>query len=66
MQIGVSGLQPNQWVVTVGQNLLTGENAEARVRTVTWERVMALQGLQRQDLLYQILKNQQQTEDEPS
>lgn len=66
MQIGVSGLRPNQWVVTVGQNLLTGEDAEARVRTVSWERVMALQGLQRQDLLYQILKNQQQTEEEPS
>lgn len=58
MQAGVSGLNPGDWVVTVGQNLLTGSQPQARVRTTTWERILALQGLQRQDLLYEILRKQ--------
>ena len=36
----------------MGQNLLSqDEGAVARVRPTTWERVLRLQGLQREDLL---------------
>ena len=60
---GVAGVQPGDWVVTMGQNLLTQtagtERVEARVRPVTWERVAGLQGLQDQDLLRQFMEKQQ-------
>lgn len=58
--LGVRGVEPGQWVVTVGQHLLArdGETA-ARVRPTTWERVHALQGLQREDLLQRFLDKQQ-------
>jgi len=56
MDVGVTGVSSSDWVVTVGQNLLSRGRNEARVRTVTWERVLALQNLQRQDLLDQVLE----------
>jgi hypothetical protein len=57
---GVSGIAPGTWVVTVGQHLLAEhEAATARVRPIAWERVMALQGLQREDLLQGFLDEQQ-------
>ncbi|HEX2254410.1 MAG TPA: efflux RND transporter periplasmic adaptor subunit [Thermoanaerobaculia bacterium] len=57
---GVTGVEPGQWVVTVGQHLLAGrEVPAARVRPTTWERVLALQGLQREDLLRDFLAEQQ-------
>lgn len=55
METGVEGIQPNQWVVTVGQDLLAGRE-EARVRVSTWDRVLSLQELQREDLLYELLE----------
>ena len=60
-QAGVRGVQPGEWVVVVGQNLLAGEGgtAEARVRPTTWERVLRLQGLQREDLLEAYMDKQQ-------
>jgi RND family efflux transporter MFP subunit len=59
--IGVSGVKPGEWVVTVGQNLLQGEEKpQARVRTVRWDAVLRLQGLQREDLLHGFLERQQQ------
>ncbi|HUF78933.1 MAG TPA: efflux RND transporter periplasmic adaptor subunit, partial [Thermoanaerobaculia bacterium] len=80
---GVEGVEPGDWVVTVGQHLLQqeleggGEAADqdraqaqgsdrdrvrtqawARVRPTTWERVLELQGLQREDLLRSFLDKQ--------
>lgn len=56
MDVGVTGVSSSDWVVTVGQNLLSRGKKQARVRTVTWERVLALQNLQREDLLNQVLE----------
>jgi HlyD family secretion protein len=57
---GVDGVAPGTWVVTVGQHLLADRDAEsARVRPTTWERVIELQSLQREDLLEGFLEEQQ-------
>lgn len=57
---GVRGVEEGEWVVTVGQHLLsTGRDAAARVRLTSWDRVLELQGLQREDLLRQFLDEQQ-------
>lgn len=63
---GVDGLEPGQWVVTLGQHLLTGRRAGdaeseilARVRPTTWQKVLDLQRLQRQDLLTEFMDKQQ-------
>ena len=57
---GVAGLAPEEWVVIVGQHLLSREDAaQARVRPASWERVERLQGLQREDLLQGFLAKQQ-------
>ena len=50
MEIGIEGLEPESWVVTVGQNLLAEGRDRARVRPASWERVLELQNLQRDDL----------------
>jgi HlyD family secretion protein len=61
--VGVSGLDEGAWVVVVGQHLLSAQGGErsptARVRIVSWERVLELQGLQRHDLLRQFMEKQQ-------
>lgn len=59
---GIAGVDPGAWVVTVGQNLLSNRGAgqvEARVRAIPWNRVVALQRLQDQDLLRQFMEKQQ-------
>jgi multidrug efflux pump subunit AcrA (membrane-fusion protein) len=59
---GVRGIQPGDWVVTVGQNLLStagDERVSARVRPLPWSRLMALQRMQDTDLLYRVLERQQ-------
>ena len=61
---GVSGIDPDQWVIVVGQHLLSSQDPEAgppraRVRPVSWERLIELQGLQREDLLRQFMEKQQ-------
>ncbi len=58
MELGVEGIDPGSWIVTVGQDLLSGGRGKARVRTSSWNRIMALQGLQRQDLLKNVLDRQ--------
>lgn len=59
--VGVRGLEPGEWVVTVGQQLLAArETPDTRVRPVTWERVLQLQDLQREDLLQGFLERQRQ------
>lgn len=57
---GLRNLDPGEWVVTMGQHLLrTDEVARARIRPTTWEHVLGLQSLQREDLLEQYLEEQQ-------
>jgi RND family efflux transporter MFP subunit len=59
---GVRGIDSGTWVVTVGQNLLSAagsERIDARVRPMTWKRLLSLQRLQDTDLLYDVLERQQ-------
>jgi RND family efflux transporter MFP subunit len=56
--VGVRGVEPGQWVVTLGQQLLSAADARARVRLLEWERVLALQSLQREDLMRSFLAKQ--------
>lgn len=56
LEVGVEGINSGSWVVTVGQDLLLQGTGQARVRTSSWERILALQGLQRQDLLQRVLE----------
>lgn len=59
---GVRGVQPGDWIVTVGQNLISSsedERVDARVRPMPWSRLMSLQRLQDTDLLNRVLDRQQ-------
>lgn len=59
---GVRGIDPGDWIITVGQNLLSSsanERVDARVRPIPWSRLLALQRLQDTDLLKRTLKRQQ-------
>lgn len=59
---GVRGIQPGDWVITVGQNLISSaddQRVDARVRPMTWSRLMSLQRLQDTDLLHRVLERQQ-------
>ena len=59
---GIRGIEPDAWVVTVGQNLLStsaDEQVRARVRPMSWSRLMALQRLQDTDLRRRVLERQQ-------
>jgi RND family efflux transporter MFP subunit len=66
MEVGIEGIEPGSWVVTVGQDLLSSGRQQARVRTSSWERILALQGLQRQDLLQRVLDRQTDINDSSS
>jgi multidrug efflux pump subunit AcrA (membrane-fusion protein) len=61
---GVAGVAGGEWVVTLGQHLLherlqsADDGTTARVRPVSWQRVLELQGLQREDLLEGFLDKQ--------
>lgn len=64
--VGVTGIDPGDWVVVVGQHLVTGRAGtstegppQARVRPISWDRLLELQGLQREDLLRQFMDKQQ-------
>ena len=57
---GVSGVQPGEWVVVAGQHLLAeDESTTAHVRTSGWDRILAMQSLQREDILVEFLEKQQ-------
>lgn len=56
MELGVSGVESGQWIVTVGQDLLSEGRNEARVRAMSWDRIYQLQNLQREDLLNEIMQ----------
>jgi multidrug efflux pump subunit AcrA (membrane-fusion protein) len=72
-RVGVDGIAPGTWVVISGQHLLRRNiddatsgaaagavaSTRARIRPTTWERVTALQGLQRENLLNEFLDKQQ-------
>jgi len=54
--VGISGVRSGQWVVTVGQNLLVNDRSgQARVRPVSWNRIIEMQQLQPQDLLREVM-----------
>jgi len=58
--VAVTGVEEGEWVVTVGQHLLSADGrGRARVRPTSWERVVELQGLQREDVLAGFLAKQQ-------
>lgn len=62
--VGVTGIEPEDWVIVVGQHLLSSQDPDAgppraRVRPMTWDRLIGLQGLQREDLLRQFMEKQQ-------
>ena len=57
MDVAVEGIEEGQWVITIGQDMLSGDSNKARIRTVAWERILALQNMQRQDLLQSIMGN---------
>lgn len=66
-QVGIRGVEAGEWVVTLGQHLLyrgfqTGgvEGSVARVRPTSWESVLGLQELRREDLLAAFLAKQRQ------
>lgn len=58
MEVGIEGIDPGRWVVTVGQDLLSGGRQQARVRTSSWNRILSLQQLQDEDLLKSVLDRQ--------
>lgn len=60
---GVQGVRVGEWVVTVGQNLLStsGDVAvTARARPIPWDRVVSLQRMQDEDLLREFMRRQQE------
>ncbi len=60
---GITGVKPGKWIITLGQNLLGGKPGEAKVRKVDWKWVEHLQHLQREDLLEEFMKRQQENAD---
>jgi HlyD family secretion protein len=57
---GVEGVEPGEWVITIGQHLLAAlERPSARVRTISWDRVLELQARQQEHLLARFLEKQQ-------
>ena len=60
--VGLDGIRPGDWIVTVGQNLLSAaasDRPEARARVIPWDRLADLQRLQDQDLLRVFMEKQQ-------
>jgi hypothetical protein len=61
--IGVRGVEPGDWIVVIGQHLLSAETGgaapKARARTIEWDRLLELQRLQRDDLLREFMERQQ-------
>ncbi|MCF7805317.1 MAG: efflux RND transporter periplasmic adaptor subunit [Candidatus Marinimicrobia bacterium] len=56
MEAGIRGVEPENWIITLGQDLLDGESGKARARPVQWNWVEELQLVQRQDLLDDIMR----------
>lgn len=60
MKAGVSNLKPGDWVITVGQDRLTGGINQAKVRAVSWSRVLTMQELQQEDVLEEFIEGQKE------
>lgn len=60
MKAGVSNLKPGDWVITVGQDRLTGGVNQAKVRAVSWSRVLTMQELQQEDVLEEFIEGQKE------
>jgi RND family efflux transporter MFP subunit len=67
---GIEGVEPGEWVVVVGQHLLSAQTGgsvpQARIRVIEWDRIIGLQELQRQDVLRQFMERQQRLAAETS
>jgi HlyD family secretion protein len=62
-QAGISGIEPGDWVVVVGHDLVQSRNGGpvmARTRPIEWDRLISMQALQQQDLLRQFMRKQQE------
>ena len=60
---GVRGIEKGDWVVTIGHNLLQGnETQQAVVQPTPWDHILDLQHMQSRDLLNIIRKKQEQNE----
>jgi HlyD family secretion protein len=55
-EAAVAALEPGEWIVTLGQDLLATGRNQARIRSVSWDHVLGLQGLRREDLLQRMLR----------
>jgi multidrug efflux pump subunit AcrA (membrane-fusion protein) len=67
--VAVAGIADGEWVVVVGQHLLAAQGKttpDARIRVVTWDRILELQQRQRDDLLRQFMDKQQRVTPEAS
>ncbi len=62
MAVGVLGLESGKWIITLGQNLLAEGKNEARVKTISWDHVLNLQTMQKEDLLKEIIEGKKKTE----
>ncbi|HEX6997269.1 MAG TPA: efflux RND transporter periplasmic adaptor subunit [Gammaproteobacteria bacterium] len=61
----VEGVEPGQWVVTVGHHLLSSsDSGQAVVQPTPWDHIMRLQRMQSRDLLEMIQLRQEQLRDE--
>lgn len=56
---GVIGVTSGDWVVSIGQNLLVGNDEKARVRPASWERILGMQRLRTEDLIEQVIEAEQ-------
>lgn len=56
---GVAGVESGDWIITVGQNLLVGGDGSAKVRAVTWNRIMNMQNMRPRDLLRDIMEQRE-------
>ena len=62
MAVGVVGLESGKWVITLGQNLLAEGKDKARVKTITWDHVLNLQSMQKEDLLKEVIEGKKKTQ----
>jgi HlyD family secretion protein len=63
LSAAVQGIEPGQWVVTVGHELLSrNETGRAVIQPTPWEHIMRLQQMQTRDLLDLIQRKQEQEE----
>lgn len=62
MVSAVEGVTSGDWVITVGQDLLENVN-NARIRPVTWDRILSLQNMQQEDLLDSLMNKTNQVTD---